>query len=356
MGIDWRGTLRHGLQVLAFCCGVAVLTTAIWSDSSYGVQLAYSSCIGMTIWAVIEFGRLLIPQRLCHPSTAGTGHGWPKGAYGVLLSAVGIGAGYFGGNALARALLGEAGNVAPHDWTIGLLVTIGAGAVGTFYFYTRGKQAALQASIAAAERDASQARLMLLQSQLEPHMLFNTLANLRALIAVDPSAAQHMLDRLDGYLRATLGASRATTHPLADEFARLADYLELMAVRMGARLRFALDLPEPLRALPVPTLLLQPLVENAIRHGLEPCVAGGQITVSAARRGDTLMLTVCDSGAGFDPAAAAPTDSPASHFGLAQVRERVATAYGGRGRVDVQSQPGAGTTIRITLPLDADRP
>ena len=179
-------------------------------------------------------------------------------------------------------------------------------------------------------------------------MLFNTLANLRALIGVDPAAAQHMLDRLNDYLRATLAASRTTSHPLAAEFDRLRDYLELMAIRMGPRLRYRLDLPGDLRALPVPPLLLQPLVENAIQHGLEPQVTGGHIDVGATREGDQLVLTVHDTGAGFEPRAALPSDG---RFGMAQLTERVASAYGGHGRVDVQSQPGAGTTIRIALPL-----
>ena len=117
-------------------------------------------------------------------------------------------------------------------------------------------------------------------------MLFNTLANLRALIGVDPPAAQHMLDRLNAYLRATLNASRATQHPLSAEFARLADYLELMALRMGPRLQVTLDLPDALADVPVPPLLLQPLVENAIQHGLEPRVQGGALTVRAWRQGE----------------------------------------------------------------------
>lgn len=201
-----------------------------------------------------------------------------------------------------------------------------------------------------AERDASEARLRLLQSQLEPHMLFNTLANLRALIGVDPPAAQRMVDRLNDYLRATLDASRATTHPLSAEFERLRDYLDLMAIRMGPRLAASFDLPDALRDVPVPPLILQPLVENAIRHGLEPQVAGGRIDVHAAREGDALVLTVHDSGAGFDA-----TQPPRSgRFGMAQVIERVASATSGRGTVDVQSQSGAGTTVRLTLPLQED--
>src|SRR2546428_7082195 len=120
----------------------------------------------------------------------------------------------------------------------------------------------------AAKHSAAESKLKLLESKLEPHMLFNTLANLGVLIGTDPPRAQAMLDRLIAFLRATLEASRSGSHPLAAEFARIADYLELMQVRMGARLRSRLELPDDLAALPVPPLLLQPLVENAIQHGL----------------------------------------------------------------------------------------
>ena len=347
MKIDWLAIARHMLQVIAFCCVIAVLTTTIWPRHSYGVQLVGSLCIGLVTWAVIEFGRHLGPARLCHTDGEG-GHGWPKGWRGGALAAAGIGTGFLLGDPLGQWLTGTGGPRSARDGQLSLLITIAAGAVATFYFHTRGRAAALEAARNAAERDASEAHLKLLQSQLEPHMLFNTLANLRALIGVDPAAAQQMLDRLNDYLRATLAASRATQHPLAAEFERLRDYLALMAIRMGPRLAFELHLPDELRALPVPPLLLQPLVENAIQHGLEPRVEGGRIDVSAAREGGALVLTVRDTGIGFD-AREAP---PAGRFGMAQVFERVASAYGGRGTVEVQSQPGAGTTVRIALPLD----
>jgi len=122
-------------------------------------------------------------------------------------------------------------------------------------------------------------------------MLFNTLANLRVLMTLDPPRAQAMLDHLIRYLRATLGASHAALHPLATEFAHLGDYLALMALRMGPRLQVQLHLPDTLRQHPVPPLLLQPLVENSIRHGLEPQVAGGRIEVSAALQAGQLLLT-----------------------------------------------------------------
>lgn len=343
----WRDTLRHGLQVLAFCCVIAVFTTMMWPGSGYARQLVHSISIGMITWAVIEFGRLLVPAQHCHRNPDTGGHGWPRGWRGVALTAAGIAAGFFGGTRLARLLLGDVTEYPQRDLVLGLLVTVAAGTVASFYFHARGQAAALQASRAAAERDATEARLRLLQSQLEPHMLFNTLANLRALIGVDPPAAQRMVDRLNDYLRATLDASRATTHPLSAEFERLRDYLDLMAIRMGPRLAASFDLPEALRDLPVPPLILQPLVENAIRHGLEPQVAGGRIDVRAERVGDTLRLTVADTGAGFEA-----THVREGRFGMAQVIERVASSTGGRGVVHVQSAPGAGTTVALELPID----
>jgi signal transduction histidine kinase len=344
---DVREILRHLLQVLAFCCVVAVFTTLVWPEGGYARQLVYSLCIGCLTWTVIEFGRLLTPRRFCHADAESGAHGWPKGWRGILLTAAGIAVGFSGGTRLAAWLLGDV-HSPQHDMRMALVVTIAAGTVASLYFHARGRQAALQAAIAAAERDAAQARLTLLQSQLEPHMLFNTLANLRALIGADPPAAQFLVDRLNDYLRATLGASRSTAHPLAAEFDRLRDYLALMAIRMGPRLAYGLALPEALRDLPVPPLLLQPLVENAIRHGLEPRVPGGRINVVAAQHGDMLRLEVADTGAGFDAGQAEPRPGG---FGLAQVRERVATAYGGRGRVSITSSPGAGTRVVLELPL-----
>jgi sensor histidine kinase YesM len=212
----------------------------------------------------------------------------------------------------------------------------------------------------------SDAKLKLLESQLEPHMLFNTLANLRVLIALDPERAQAMLDHLIAFLRATLAGSRHSAHSLADEFARLQDYLELMKIRMGERLQTRLALPADLAAYQVPSLLLQPLVENAIKHGLEPNVDGGLIDVTASRQGDVLVIEVRDTGAGLsDPALRArpalndgdaTNPAAASHFGLVQVRERLANLYGKTAALTLETavdhpdgDGGALATIRIPL-------
>jgi LytS/YehU family sensor histidine kinase len=132
-----------------------------------------------------------------------------------------------------------------------------------------------------------------------------------------------MLDHLVAYLRATLSASRATSHPLSTEFERLRDYLELIKVRMGPRLSYQLELEPELAALPIPPLLLQALVENAIKHGLEPKLEGGHITVSASRSGRQVTLKVQDTGVGLGAAQSACTG-----FGMAQARERLQTSFG----------------------------
>jgi LytS/YehU family sensor histidine kinase len=179
-------------------------------------------------------------------------------------------------------------------------------------------------------------------------MLFNTLANLRVLIGLDAAQAQAMLDRLIAYLRATLNASRLSSHPLATEFERINDYLALMAVRMGPRLQVQLNLPEALRHLPVPPLLLQPLVENAIQHGLEPKVAGGRLQVTASAQAGQLQLQVRDTGLGLG---AVP--SSGTGFGVQQVRQRLATLYGAQAQLHLQAAADGegGVLASITLPL-----
>ena len=257
---DARSLLRHGLTTAVFCCAIALALT-VSGQGAWDVQLAYSLGIGLVSWLVIDLGRVLLAP----------GTGWPHGWRGGVLIATGIATGYVLGSVIGNAYSGSTQHLPhQHGAMSALVITIAAGAGMSFFFYSQGKARHLQAHMAQAQRDAAEARLKLLEAQLEPHMLFNTLANLRVLVATDPPRAQAMLDHLIAYLRATLGASRATLHPLEDEFARLADYLALMAMRMGPRLAYALDLPEPLRGVPVPPLLLQPLVENAIRHGLEP--------------------------------------------------------------------------------------
>jgi len=332
----WYCLVRRYLTVVIFCCVFALLTTAIW-PIGYLRQLGYALCLGTLIWVFIEAGSLMM-RRPTDPT------GWPPGIRGILVVTIGIPLGFYFGNGLGSALFGVNSLTLPACiQRITDIMTVIASVAITYFFYSRDERIALIAKTSAAERGAAEAQLKLLATQLEPHMLFNTLANLRALISSDPPRAMAMLDRLDRYLRVTLTGSKARMHPLSAEFDYLADYLALMQVRMGPRLRHIFVLPDDLRNVPVPPLLLQPLVENAIRHGLEPRVKGGQIEVRATRAGEQLVLTVRDTGVGFN---IGQTKSE-GHFGLEQVIERVASAYGDKGQVQVQSEPGCGTTLLI---------
>ncbi len=347
--IELRPLLRHGLLSALFCCAIALALT-LAGHGPWDVQLVYSLAIGLVSWLVIDLGRMLLTGADCT--------GWPHGWRGLALIAVGTLAGFGVGGLVGDAYSGASQALWHHRaGPATLVITVVAGIAISFFFYSRTKAEHLQRHMAQAQHEATQARLKLLETQLEPHMLFNTLANLRVLVASDPARAQAMLDHLIAYLRATLSASRATLHPLADEMDRLRDYLELMAVRMGPRLAYALEVPEALHAIPVPPLLLQPLVENAIRHGLEPQVEGGRITVRACTDANQrLVLEVCDTGAGLAAGAPATSSAPGRSFGLAQVRERLSTLYGDQGTIELIAQPAGGTCARVQFPYKSTNP
>ena len=343
MKIFWIEKLQAMLQTLAFCLGIAAIQYAFRPERSYEIPLIYSMAIGCSTWALVDFGR--------HVVAPNSETGWPTGLWGMLFPLAAIATGFALGISLGDWWLDRStwASASRKGLMLSGVFSLAVGITITYFFYSQGKHAHLEQKVAEAKHLAAESRLKLLETQLEPHMLFNTLANLRVLIALDPQRAQDMLDRMVAYLRATLSASRASNHALSLEFDRLRDYLELMTVRMGPRLRYELDLPADLADQSVPALLLQPLVENSIKHGLEPKVDGGTITVRARKAGNMLSLEVSDTGVGFD--ATAPSSSG---FGLAQVRERLAAAYETQGRVEhATSIPGQGTTTLMYLPLSA---
>ncbi len=344
-----RDMLRHGLITAVFNCLIATALTIAEGGNTWAAHLVYSLAIGTVSWLVIDGGRLLL-----------TGHKevhWPKRPWGFLLIVVGVTIGFVVGNLIGDAWVGAPAfdflDLGGHKLATAVIITITAAVGMCYFFFSLGKSKHMQSQLDLAQRNATEARLKLLETQLEPHMLFNTLANLRVLITLDPPRAVAMLDRLNSYLRMTLSGSRALAHPLSAEFDRLGDYLELMSVRMGERLRYTLDLPEDLRDIPVPPLLLQPLVENSIRHGLEPKVEGGEITVRARRNGERLVIEVSDTGVGLDAAAPSPEGGSGSGFGLEQVRERLATVFGTQSEMRLAAVPAGGTCATLSFPLPA---
>jgi signal transduction histidine kinase len=351
-----RSAVRKSIIVVVVAFVVAAMLTAVHTES-FAANLVYSACVSGSIWFFAEIGVWAIRRwrRRGAPTDGTAASRRAMLAWVAPWIVVATGLGYETGIAFGNALLGKhapglglfATN--PRAPAISLMLSLVASVVITFWLFARARLAEVNAQAESAQRIAIETRLKLLEAQLEPHMLFNTLANLRVLIGVDPARAQAMLDRLIAFLRATLSASRAGMQPLASEFARVEDYLALMAVRMGPRLFVRLDLPSHLRDVPVPPLVLQPLVENAIQHGLEPKVEGGRLEVAAHDDGAVLVLTVRDTGVGLSESAV----TAGTHFGLAQVRERLTGLYGARAEVALLPAGDAegGTVARLMVPL-----
>ena len=339
--------VRAGINQAA-CVLIALVLWAFSGRYQLQYTLGYSLIIGNLCWLFIDGGRELA-ARWRHARRGGT-KGWPGWGWMLPIVLLGTLLGYVIGIETADALFGfRSPSLQASRPT--LLISL-LGALGVCYvFYARESLHVQRLEAEEARRLASEVQLKLLQSQLEPHMLFNTLANLRVLIGTDPPRAQAMLDHLNAFLRATLTGSRRGSHPLAAEFDALRDYLALMAVRMGPRLAVQFELPPELRQAAVPPLLLQPLVENAIKHGLEPAVQGGRIELAAHRQGSRLLLTVRDTGVGLPAALPAADDD--SHFGLQQVRQRLVALYGGEARLTLApADDGRGGTVAlIELPL-----
>ena len=342
--------LVNGAYVTLFNLACAlVLTSVIGKPERFPTILLFSLCIGSSIFVLMEGIRLTF---------------WGEGErvnwklFAPLLVLI-VPVGQLGGVYLGTFMLGlDPADAAPELWTkrwfSDLLFAFAATAAAMAFFVGRERLARARADAAneraraeTVERQAVQAQLQVLQAQLEPHMLFNTLANVQGLISIDPARAQHMLDQLIVYLRATLGSSRAQQTTLAQEFALLEAYLGLMAVRMGGRLRYSLDLPQELRSTPLPPMLLQPLVENAIAHGLEPKVDGGRVTVHAERRDNAIALTVSDDGRGPD----APSGKPGTNVGIANTRARLAAVYGAGASLSLQPAEPAGAIATILIPV-----
>ncbi|HVG05371.1 MAG TPA: histidine kinase [Burkholderiaceae bacterium] len=201
-----------------------------------------------------------------------------------------------------------------------------------------------RARVVELQRQALDAQLRSLQAQIEPHFLFNTLANVVSLIDTAPHNARLMLERLIDLLRASLAASRSERTTLGQETALIAAYLDILRIRMGPRLSYTIDVPSELTSAHVPPLSLQPLIENSVKHGLEPKLEGGHVHLTARLDGGALQLDVEDDGLGF-------ATNAGGGVGLANLRERIASLYGNRGHLVVEAL-ARGTRIRMTIPFE----
>ena len=196
-----------------------------------------------------------------------------------------------------------------------------------------------------SEKHQMEAQLKMLQAQIEPHFLFNSLANVNSLIDSDPVLSKRLLGRLNDWLRIALLRARNDQSSLGDELDMLENYLQILYIRFGERLRWRIDAAEDARGLPFPPMLLQPLVENAVRHGIEPKIGGGEIVIRAVINNASLHIEVSDSGVGLIGSAGV------GGAGVANVRARLATLFGEAGKFSLDNNADVGAMASLELPI-----
>jgi signal transduction histidine kinase len=334
---------EHFWGELALLVGINLLITIllvlIGASPQFTQTLIVCNAIGFSIWAAFKLLRVLSRDR-----------------FPLLVNAlIAVPAGFILGSKVA-ALLGtrDLVSLAVHDPShqgpllLGSL-TIAILATGFIIIFWRAE--AYRADLHSERRRAAealqsetQAKLALLQAQIEPHFLFNTLANVQSVIESDPRTAKSILEHLNQYLRVSLGRTRRASSTLTDELSLVSALLAIAAARLGERLRYVIDVPEELQLAQLPPLLLQPLVENALKHGIEPAVTGGEIRVQARLVGGALRLSVTDTGVGLD------ASSPEG-IGLANVRGRLESLYGEGASLAIHVHQPHGVVAEITMPL-----
>jgi signal transduction histidine kinase len=343
-----------------FCCVCAVAFTVLgfakfahgegaWRNWAgwwewYQINLVVSLFIGFTIRGLFVLGHLWLGAEGVRKL-----RGFKRMAFFIVIPNLGVAIGWPLGSAVAGydaiswRLLQD-----PNALAASVLLAV----VISFIFYLLFSTAARRLQ---AEKRAAEAQLRLLQGQIEPHFLFNTLANVSSLMDDDVPRAKLMLETFTDYLRASLGGLRRLDATLGAELDLVTHYLELMKTRMEDRLHYTVHC-EPglptLRDVHIPPFLLQPLVENALHHGLEPMVDGGNVAVVARQEAGMLILEVIDDGMGPD----ATRKRPGAGMALANLRERLEVQYGSAASLTLApgdptnpTHPGMRATLRLPL-------
>jgi len=275
-----------------------------------------------------------------------------RGARWFALAAAIVGAaamGWLAEDGLTRVLSGEPISAGERPYMIHTMVVL-AVLVGVLAEYRRAslRAAALlheaELNRIRLQRELAAGRLQVLQAQIEPHFLFNSLANVRRLLRIDGTAGHAMLADLMRYLESALPRMRDDTSTLAREIELIRAFLAVHQVRMGSRLAVSIDVPERLARSVVPPMMLLTLIENALKHGLAPLPEGGTIAVAAAESNGQLVLQVTDTGRGLVAGAGSGT-------GLANIRSRLKAMYGSAAHFSLRHHHPRGVTAEIGLPV-----
>ncbi len=338
----WTFVFSTAIGSIFFALGLTV--AALGSDRlpgsaallrSFMISLAIALAIGFTIHALFALFRQLLGSERIRAFDP-----WQRNLFFIGVPLLGVAIGW----PLGAWLVGARGwfpFVNPGAVVTAIVVTL----VITLQFEAKARQGE-------ADKRAADAQLRLLQGQMEPHFMFNTLATVLSLIDTDAPRARQMLETFIDYLRASIGKMRSGDSTLGDELAMAEAYLGLMQMRMGERLRYRIDVADAsLRQAVLPPLLLQPLVENAIHHGLECKVDGGRVLVSARRDGPHIVIEVDDDGLGVCEQPVRRVGAKGNGVALANLRSRLQSRWGGEASLALDVRPDAGARATLTLPL-----
>lgn len=321
---------RQGLCSLAALC--AFVSGAAWLQR-YSLIGLFTAILGpmLLTCAILLLGARIFGSRL----------GWRE-AWGALLFAAG--AGTLAALAPYHAWMRSQGLAGLPDLQV-LACTFGVSTLALGLPLWQAQVRARAQQLAGLRHAVLAAELKALQAQVEPHFLYNTLANTRYLARHDPERAAQMLEHLIAYLHSALPDMRSQDSTLGREFDLAGHYLALMAIRFGQRLRYRLDCPDVLADMPVPPLLLMTLVENAVKHGAERKPGPVSVSLDAQRAGAAVTITVGDDGAGIAATVLG------SGVGLRNLRQRLAALYGDAATFDLRRTPAGVTEAVLTLPI-----
>lgn len=325
-----KKVLTYTLSTLLFNTAIAGVLTLLMPSILFWHNFIYSQCIGLSVMTI-------------NVTVAAI---WKNGITRWAILSITLPLSVAIGMSLSFAISGVGSWSDSYVWST-MLIGLFFGFIGAFTFLmserieTEVKQRELSRS--ESERREVEANLKLLQAQIEPHFLFNTLANVSSLIDTDPALAKRLLARLNDWLRVALARARSDRSTLADELDMLENYLQILKIRFGERLSWDIEVPEATRMTAFPPMLLQPLVENAVRHGIEPKVGGGSLHITARLNESGLKLGVHDDGVGFF------TDAKPG-AGLQNVRARLAALYGDKGTLLLENNAAGGLTVTLEIP------
>ena len=337
-----------------FCLAIGLLLWYLGVAESAWTSILISLCIGWSINLTFILAENLIGQHM------------PAYLVPIPLTAFGLTIGLF----IAGSILFHEPLFFFTDNYLALIIGVFFSIVGVAIFSTRLKLLSARAELAKAEaqRQAQQKLLLetelkLLQAQIEPHFLFNTLSNIVGLIRQTPEAAEKSLLNLTTLLRSSLQSTRRAVVTLDDELDFVRAYLEIQSIRIPERLRYEFrpaglleekSAQDSILQLQLPPVLLQPIVENAIVHGIEPSESGGQVIIEVSVRNNYLLITIADTGVGISEHAPNAKDNDISGTGLSNVRQRLHASYGDAADMTISENSPSGVVVQLSIPVNND--